>query len=343
MKGTNLNAGVYHHLKTNTIEFNGLRHIELQNSNIGPECLKLVSEAIITNLKTLETACPIESVNLSFNNVCLRMNKSLSFIDDEESFALNYDSEGFAELCRTLIRIGNDGNGSRLRRINLSNNILGKEGFSCLSTLLTEGPSCMLDWNLSGCSNTPKMLLPLFDGLKICRSIISLDLSNNDMSHPVVAQSLADALGVNPRLKSLNLSNCRLGVDGACAVFTKIGFGGYLEHMCLSENNIGDVGCKAAASCFEINKKLKSLDLQENNITDEGVAYITDVVIRRKYLNFLGLRWNPRVTNKTALKIADMLKGDKNELRSFYILGTGIDADGINIIAAAIGNKKEFP
>jgi Ran GTPase-activating protein (RanGAP) involved in mRNA processing and transport len=222
---------------------------------------------------------------------------------------------------------------SRLKKLNLSNNYLDTEGFSIISDLLASAPLSLTDLQLQSCFGSAQAIKNLSCGLKVNKSLLSLDLRGNEI-RPEGALALAEVLTLN-KLKVINLTDCQLGPEGAQHLFAALASNNGLETLHIGDNNIGDAPCEALGLALESNRTIRHLVIMENNISDEGVALICRGLQRNRSLCHLGVQWNP-LTNKSARSLGDALKGGNSAgappLRSLHILGTGIDSDGVGAI-----------
>jgi len=237
-----------------------------------------------------------------------------------------YDSASLMDFVNTLVQMGKV---SRLKKINLSRNYLDVDGFSCLGSLLTNGPSTLCELYLQSCGGTSIAIKELMQGLKNNKTLQLLDLRDNDIGVDG-ASYIADALQSGPKLKQLMLSNCNLESAGSISICQSLMTNISLEILNIGDNNIGDSAAPQIALLLESNKVLKYLCIPENAFTDYGMAYISKSLMKNKNLAFLGIQWN-FLTNDAAELLGNCLM-QNNSLKAVHILGNAIDRIGIKSI-----------
>eukprot|EP01038_Epipyxis_sp_PR26KG_P007162 gene7162-9765_t len=315
MKGSILNPAIIIRLKENTAGPQGLHHFDISNSNYGPREISIISDAIKINYQSSDNIAPLISIDFSGNSLC-GVDSMMSGV---------YDSDGLSDFCATLISIKN----SRLRKINLSRNYLDIRGFMIIAGLLSFGPSSLIDLNLRNCAGSGKAIEKLLDALKPNKSLLTLDISQNDLGLEG-AELIGDALANNKKLKQLSISDCNIPADGANSIFKGLINNNNLEILNISDNWIGDSGAESIGVMLRSNGILKHLDIQENHITSDGLSSIAKGLAKNKSLVFLGLQWND-INNEGAAKLGEALMINST-LKSVCILGNHIDADGLGYI-----------
>jgi len=92
-------------------------------------------------------------------------------------------------------------------------------------------------------------------------------------------------------LTELNISNNKIGSEGAAALASALRVNRVLKTLDLFNNRIGDEGAKALASALRVNGVLKSLNIHRNNIGDKGAAAIGEALRGNGVLKSIDLRW----------------------------------------------------
>lgn len=130
------------------------------------------------------------------------------------------------------------------------------------------------------------------------RPKLQLSLSNNsllgDLAMPVISTSLL------PFLESIDLSNCKIGDDGAKELADSLSTNTCLECIDLSKNNIGVKGAIAIGASLRKNKSLLEARFANNYLGDEGACAIASSL-------FQGSAGNSASTNNV-IKVLDMAK-----------------------------------
>jgi Ran GTPase-activating protein (RanGAP) involved in mRNA processing and transport len=137
------------------------------------------------------------------------------------------------------------------------------------------------------------------DYLKSASSLLEkLDLSQNRIGANGAA-TLADALCENTSLTTLDLGENVLGNAGATAIANALIVNRSLAVLDLAGANdgkggarIGDEGAKAFAEALRVNDALTSLDLDFQSIRSDGAAAIADALCTNSTLATLKLNWN---------------------------------------------------
>lgn len=313
-QGTSINPSIISRLRENSVNPDGLHHLDISNSQAGPKDMKLISDAVRSNFQTIEVGlAPLISIDVSCNSIC-GLDSSLKGI---------YDANGLNDFCNTIILMSKV---SRLRKINFSKNVLEIEGFSIIADLIANGPNTLSDVIVRSCYGNPETLSCLVKDMHSNKSLLVLDIADNLLGHDG-SQSLASMLHSNHRLKHLNVTNCGIGTEGAISIFQNLDKNQSLEILFIGDNNIGDIACNNLALMLEVNKHLKYLDIQENQITDVGMGYISESLITNKTLTYLGLQWN-FITNEGASIFGEAMTHNTS-FRSVSLLGTAIAMHGI--------------
>ena len=103
-----------------------------------------------------------------------------------------------------------------------------------------------------------------------CKAANATSLDLNKLGLRELSRELLEAIAEHlPELKSLNLSNNRIGDEGAKAIAATVS--PQLTSLYLDDNSIGAEGAKAIAEHLP---QLTSLDLGRNSIGDEGAKAI---------------------------------------------------------------------
>ena len=247
-----------------------LEHIELTNCDIGPVGAQHLAQALHVNTS-------VKTLKLSGNHQ----------LDDEGAKALaemlggnGAESNGtvnttleHVELSRC--RIGPVGAqhlaqalcvNTSVKTLNLQVSYLGDEGAKALAEMLGGNGA-----ESSGTVNT---------------TLEHVDLSRCNIGR-VGAQHLAQALCVNTSVKTLNLKVSNLGDEGAKALAEMLGGNGAessgtvnttLEHVDLSNCDIGPVGAQHLAQALCVNTSVKTLKLSRNPLGDEGAKALAEML-----------------------------------------------------------------
>ncbi|CAF4558765.1 unnamed protein product, partial [Didymodactylos carnosus] len=145
--------------------------------------------------------------------------------------------------------------------------------------------------------------------LKINKTVISLNISNNNISNEGVT-SIVDALKINKTVFSLYVSNNNISNEGATSIADALKINTTLKNLDISHNKISNEGATSIADALKTNKTLKWLDISHNNISNEGAISIADALKINTTLEWLYMS-NNNISNEGATSIADALKMNK--------------------------------
>jgi hypothetical protein len=93
-------------------------------------------------------------------------------------------------------------------------------------------------------------------------------------------------------LRTLDLSQNKIGPEGASALGKALKFNAVMTELELGVNEIGDEGAKAIAEALKVNAVLTELGLTSNNISPEGAVAISEVLKVNAVLTSVDLRVN---------------------------------------------------
>jgi hypothetical protein len=144
-------------------------------------------------------------------------------------------------------------------------------------------------------------VLPRFAALR------TLDLSQNKIG-PEGALALGEALKVNAVLTKLVLDRNDIGVDGAKAIAEVLKVNAVLTTLDLYNNNIGPEGAIAIAEALKVNAVVTKLFLNGNNIEDDGAKAIAEALKVNVVLTILSLR-NNKLGDAGKTAVQDAAKG----------------------------------
>ena len=150
---------------------------------------------------------------------------------------------------------------NHLQHLHLSNNSIGPESMSALVNVICADSLQTLD--LRGCGLLLDGAVSLSAGLKSCRQLVKLNISENNIG-PLGMMCLAEGL-----------KSCR-----------------QLVKLDITHNNIGSHGMASLAEGLQYCTNLQVLNLCLNNITSDGLAAIVGVMKRCRYLQELDLMLN---------------------------------------------------
>lgn len=210
-----------------------------------------------------------------------------------------------------------------------------------LCTALIQEDAKLVELDVSGGAIDMAGVVVLCDkGLKINRSLISLDLSRNDLGVEA-GKALADMLSVNGVVTSIDLSNNYLDAEVGKAIAEALKSGtSVVTSLDISYNELGPEGGKAFAEALPFMSVLTSLSLQHNQLCGidyqgkgtydaSGIQALASAIsVSPMVLNTLSLADN-YLTNfgkdmTGVLAIADALKSGTSVLKTITLDGYGV-------------------
>lgn len=135
--------------------------------------------------------------------------------------------------------------------------------------------------DLSNCGIGSDMLRPLCDAL--CARPIEAGLERLNMSYNHVETAGLDQilrlLGDNSKLRTLELSACRIGPKGVDTISNRIAKAPAMRRLRVDRNDLGLRGCRALLRLWNGDSpQLDLLDLQENGVTEAGCRELCDLL-----------------------------------------------------------------
>lgn len=311
-----------------------IQYLECSNWCLGPTELTLIAEAISSSNASTEQAYPLISIDLSYNHICTDSNELLT--DSILQPSQDMDYSGLNNLVTSLLFIAKY---SRLKKMNLSFNNLGDEGFKIISELIgPNGPIYLQELVLKQCGYQSIGVRYLSRYLESNRNLYMLDLDGNDIGSHGIAY-LADGLSKNKRLKVLSLCSCSIGSEGMTYVTSMLQANYTISTLNLSNNFIGDIGAEIIGSNLKSVQALTSIDLQGNNLTLSGCTSILNGLARNNTITFLGLKWN-NISNDIINILPGFIDSNSN-LKSLFLVGNPINVEDIEDIMRKAKSKSK--
>ena len=178
---------------------------------------------------------------------------------------------------------------NHLQHLDLSENSIGPESMAALVDVICADSLQILD--LSMCGLLLDGAVSLSAGLKSCRQLVKLDISDNNIG-PLGMWCLAEGIKSCRQLVELDISDNNIGSHGMSSLAEGLKSCRQLVRLYISRNNIGSHGMASLAEGLQYCTNLQVLNLSRNNITSDGVAAIVGVMKRCRYLQKLDLSRN---------------------------------------------------
>ncbi|CAF3615939.1 unnamed protein product [Rotaria sp. Silwood1] len=192
-----------------------------------------------------------------------------------------------------------------------------------------------LEWNQLGSMNTPAFSI-FCDALADNKSLIDLDLRNNDINH-VGGSELASALKRNTTLRALDLRWNNVGLIGGRALLVLCQSNSTLNELQLIGNNIPDDIMQSIANALSKNteqhqihfghsQNMAILSRQLQNVHEEKDRQITTTLTRMSLQEQAMLKANKSLAEKLK-KLQDALDERKLSFNALSSKNTLLEAD----------------
>ena len=162
------------------------------------------------------------------------------------------------------------------------------------------------------------------DILRSCKFLYSVSLHGNygTSIHSIVL----DAVKCCNNLRSLDLTFCYIGSDGATSLFCDYKSWVNLHTLNLCANSIGSDGAQVLRKVLVHSKYLRYLDLTGNDLGDGGCLSLADGLQNHTSLLELKLGWD-YITSEGIAAMIPLIK--RNHLQHLYLSECGIGSDGV--------------
>lgn len=252
-----------------------LKKLYLHHNNIGPEGIKLLTDA----LKKNNTA--LEALYLYGNNIgdkgaqyiadMLAVNNTIQVICLGN---INISTKGAKHLADVL-----KGNNT-LQKLYLTGNNIGADGAKYVADMIAVNKS-LQEIGLSNNNIRFEGTKLLVDALKEKDTFRSFNLTNNNIGDEG-AGCIADMLDVHKTLKVIDLSKNNITDKGAERIATSLTKNTGIHTMWLKNNSIGDKGAEKLADALESNHNIKDLRLYHNINSKHTIDRIKAIFKKKK-------------------------------------------------------------
>jgi len=312
-------------------------HLDLSSNSLSPEGLSEVLRALSCH-ESLISLDLSSHEGLHRNRLALEGALALGDLLRRSKFLVALDVSGTAigegleavaiglASNRSLLQIGLSRNGirgktllplckllpqSRLMRLSVAGNPLGREGVEVLCSSLSTSdrfPLRLLDISDSRIGFVGSEVV--FDAVSRNMKLHTLLMSRNaigDAPNPALAGFLCD----NSQLRHLDLSDCGLRGNGMMAIGQGLGRNHSLETLVLARNALGTSDQQehftALAAGLKKNSALKQLDLSNTRLSDDAVAVLCEAIWTHTSLAQLLLKGND-IRDRGAALLVDLTR-----------------------------------
>jgi len=227
-----------------------------------------------------------------------------------------------------------------LSRLDLSYNLIGDDGALALVApggVLVSEASNLRSVILKGNSIGPKGCDALCRGLRDCRGLRRLDLSNNPLKK-IGGLAIAEFLQNNLTLQEVYLSDSEIDIDALVAIAAVLHVNNQTLKVCGVENpRVGTLQEEHTVHfgrMLRVNTGLSEIYLGKHKIRDDGVKHLVSFLVENKTLRVLDLRCN-EIGAEGAKSLGYLLKTDC-QLMQLNLSGNRIGERGNTSGAQAI-------
>ena len=203
--------------------------------------------------------------------------------------SLSCTPKGSVHLCRTLATLPS------LRKLELSHNILGRQGGDVLAKAMENHGSLRTLW-LQSTKLPDRSIARILTAALTVGHLTDLDISKNEIGHDVPsvgAKALARVIESNTPLQRLNAGWNSLRGSAAELVGRSLQANSYLVSIELCWNGLADGGAEWLAESIRECQYLQYVGVAHNNIGERGAYVLADCLKENNGLNFLKLDGNP--------------------------------------------------
>ncbi|XP_071087938.1 leucine-rich repeat-containing protein 74A-like isoform X1 [Haliotis cracherodii] len=186
---------------------------------------------------------------------------------------------------------------------------------------------------LRGMHLGPKEIKPIAISLVKDRTIVVLDLSDNNMG-PVGVMYIAEMMQANRHLIELNLSQTNPCRSGLGALAETLRLNNSIRVLKLEENDIDHTDALDIASIIKSCPKLQELHLGHNRLGAAGGKVIAEALITSTGLRTLDLQWN-HLRRESAVELSKALAKNKS-LKLLNVAWNGFAKEGCLALAKAL-------
>lgn len=168
---------------------------------------------------------------------------------------------------------------------------------------------------------------------------IVLDFNNQKMSYNILSLTLSLMNFVNYSKLDLSFTD----LEGKYLLFLSLALSKNAENLTvlnLSNNNLGDLGCKYLFKNLSQNEVLKYLNLAGNEISSIGVEFMSDYLIKKDSLTTFILQ-NNIIGPQGAKLLSDPIAQNKS-IRAFNLSYNGISAQGAEHLQNMFKENKKI-
>ena len=152
--------------------------------------------------------------------------------------------------------------------------------------------------------------------------------------------ALAIGSSTNKSLKRVALENTDISDEGMVDILTALSMHPQLKYLDLEENRLSTNGCVALATLLRCTaKELQHLFLSDNDIGDEGIEALVPALTTCYDLQRLRIGENPSITTRGWQRFASILEPSNSNLEELYIGQNNIDDEAAAAFANALTNN----
>ena len=198
-----------------------------------------------------------------------------------------------------------------LRTLSLRNKNLSNGGAVLVAEILRRC-NRLKTLDISHCGIGDQGMKSLASALEMNGSLEQLDLTGNESVTGIGHMALGESLKRNRRLKTLDISDCGINVQGMKSLASALKMNGSLEWLNLSRNHaITAIGHMALGESLKRNRGLKTLNISHCDIGDKGMMSLASALEMNGSLEELNLSGNIAITGIGFMALGESLKRNR--------------------------------
>ncbi|XP_062394126.1 protein NLRC5-like isoform X3 [Sardina pilchardus] len=344
-----------------------VKELDVSNNNPGESAQKLLSSTLEDPHRKVETLqladCKLNNTSLETLALVLQSPNSLITLDlsnnDLNDAGVQQLSAGLCspkcklqtlrlpgcnlskESCRIIASLLQSPNS--LITLDLSNNHLKDAGVEHLSAGMHSLNCKLQTLRLPGCNLSKESCRIIASLLQSPNSLITLDLSNNDLNDAGVEHLSAGMHSLNCKLQTLRLCECGISNEGyVCLVLALMLNPSCVKELGVSNNNPGESAQKLLSSTLEDpHRKVETLQLADCKLNNTSLETLALVLQSPNSLITLDLS-NNDLNDAGVQQLSAGLCSPKCKLQILRLPGCNLSKESCRIIASLLQSPNSL-
>ena len=248
-----------------------LHKLNISNNSISSSGAKAIADA-------LKHCIHFEELNISGNNIeaqgAIAIASSLSGHLHKLNISNNSISSSGAKAIADALK-----HCTHLEELNISVNNIGRHGANPIANAILHLAKSLLKLDISYNNIGYEGCKAISDVLSHCKHLEELNIRGNHIGGDGACVLASSLCTFAQYLHKLDISTNRIGSDGANAIADALKHCTHLEELAVSHNTLGNEGACILASTFNrYAQTLSKVNMSNNHIGNEGCKYITEAL-----------------------------------------------------------------